>query len=124
MADLSSIGLLDLGKKLLPSDYDMQGYIAKYGQPDQSGGQHLPDEFKMPRHITFSTESKYSKPGQEGGIWSYQDKEGNPIEENQKDGIWHFYASPFNVQMHGIDKLTNYFNNVEKDSVLHLPPMR
>ena len=40
------------------SDYDMAGYIAKYGQPDQSKGQHLTDEFKMPSHISFSNEKR------------------------------------------------------------------
>jgi len=29
-------------------DYDMAGYVAKYGKPDQSKGQHLTDEFKLP----------------------------------------------------------------------------
>src|SRR5215472_5465284 len=53
-------------------DYDMPGYIAKYGQPDQSKGQHLTDEFKLPNHMTFSTDSKYSNDTQKGGEWRQQ----------------------------------------------------
>ncbi|MDP1774257.1 MAG: hypothetical protein Q8L15_18470 [Methylobacter sp.] len=34
-------------------DYDIKGYVEKYGEPDQSKGQHLTDEFKLPNHITF-----------------------------------------------------------------------
>lgn len=90
-------------------DYDMDGYVKKYGQPDQSKGQHLTDEFKMPNHITFSNESAYSKPGQEGGKWEEQ------------DGKWHFYPSEFNLQRHPPEELSQYFDKYEKDAVLHLP---
>ncbi len=92
--------------------YDIYGYTQKYGRPDQSRGQHLTDEFKLPQHITFSNESIYSNPSQQGGTWK---KEGDK---------WHFYASPYNVKMIGADNLINYFNNVERDSILHLPPLR
>jgi hypothetical protein len=51
------------------SGYDIRSYVEKYGWPDRSKGQHLTDEFKLPYHITFSSESIYSKPGQEGGLW-------------------------------------------------------
>ena len=91
------------------TDYDMPGYIAKYGQPDQSKGQHLTDEFKLPNHITFSTDSKYNTPEQQGGQWK------------QESGKWHFYASPFNLQNTPADKMQEYFRIREPDSVLHLP---
>lgn len=87
----------------------MAGYRAKYGEPDQSKGQHLTDEFKLPNHITFSTDSKYSKPGQEGGLWKKQ------------EGVWHFYASPYNLKQHSTEELKEYFKKREPDSVLHLP---
>jgi len=90
-------------------DYDMPGYIAKYGQPDQSKGQHLTDEFKLPNHMTFSTDSKYSNDTQKGGEW------------RQQNGVWHFYASPFNLQMHTAQELQDYFRRAEPNSVLHLP---
>jgi len=89
--------------------YDLGGYIEKYGVPDQSQGQHLTDEFKLPHHITFSSESKYSTPETPGGEWK---------KENNK---WHFYASDYNVKVHGEKGLQDYFNNSEKNSVLHLP---
>lgn len=89
--------------------YDLEGYVNKYGIPDQSGGKHLTDEFKLPNHMTFSNESRYSTPEQEGGQWR---KEGN---------TWHFYASPFNVQTHGAQGLRDYVYNREPNVVLHLP---
>lgn len=91
------------------SDYDYAGYEKKYGKPDQSKGQHLTDEFKLPNHITFSSESKYSKPGEEGGEWK------------KESGIWNFYASPFNLKQHSAEELKEYFKKMEPDAVLHLP---
>lgn len=100
-----------------PDDYDYAGYRKKYGEPDQSNGKHLTDEFKKPNHITFSTESIYNKPGQEGGRW-----EEEPVSDNDKSSVrWHFYASPYNVKIHGSDKLKKYFKLREPDAVLHLP---
>lgn len=93
-----------------PVDYDYDGYIAKYGEPDQSKGQHLTDEFKLPNHITFSKDSKYSNKEQEGGDW----KRGG-------DGKWHFYASEFNLSQHSPERLQQYFAEHEPDAVLHLP---
>jgi hypothetical protein len=90
-------------------DYDMAGYTAKYGQPNQSNGQHLTDEFKLPNHMTFSSESKYSTPDAAGGQWK------------QENGKWNFYASPFNLQQHSAEEMQNYFKQVEPNSILHLP---
>jgi hypothetical protein len=90
-------------------DYDMDGYVAKYGQPDQSKGQHLTDEFKLPNHITFSDESKYSTKETPGGQWK------------DEDGKWHYYASDYVEKRQGSDRLKEYFKKHEPDSVLHLP---
>jgi hypothetical protein len=90
-------------------DYDYEGYVKKYGEPDQSKGQHLTDEFKLPNHITFSRESIYSTPEKQGGEWK------------KLDGKWHFFASPYNLTVHSPERLQRYFQEREKDAVLHLP---
>jgi hypothetical protein len=90
--------------------YDMAGYVKKYGIPDQSGGKHLTDEFKLPHHMTFSTDSQYSGGEAIGGNWKQ--------DANKK---WHFFASEFNLSQHSPEELQNYFKTYEKDSVLHLP---
>lgn len=105
--------LLAIVRRRLPkkesNDYDYAGYRAKYGEPDQSGGKHLTDEFKLPNHITFSKESVYNTPEKEGGDWK------------KVDGKWNFYASPFNLKQHSAEELKAYFKKYEPDSVLHLP---
>ena len=92
-----------------PRDYDMDAYIRKYGQPDQSKGQHLTDEFKLPNHITFSSDSVYSTPEKKGGDWK------------EEAGKWHFYASAHNLKEHSAEELRDYFRRKEPDAVLHLP---
>lgn len=51
--------------------YDHIGYLQKYGtlDPDPVTG-HYPDEFKLPSHPTFSTESVYSNDKHRGGTWN------------------------------------------------------
>jgi ribosomal protein S15P/S13E len=90
--------------------YDLEGYIAKHGIPDQSKGQHLTDEFKLPNHITFSTDSKYSTPETPGGKWEQG--------ENKK---WAYTPSDHVIKTHGANKLKEYFKNNEPDSDLRLP---
>lgn len=103
------------------SGYDLAGYIKKYGVPDQSKRQHLTDEFKLPNHVTFSSDSIYSTPQTPGGQWS----KGN-------DGHWHYKPSDFVLQQHPREKLIDLFKTdyaVERDekgnvigrSVLDLP---
>jgi hypothetical protein len=92
-----------------PPDYDMAGYIAKYGVPDQTNGKHLTDEFKLPNHITFSTDSKYSTPETPGGVW---DKRGE---------LWHYTPSDFVIKKQTPERLQEYFKKYEPDAVLHLP---
>ena len=94
----------------LMNDYDMKGYIKKYGVPDQSKGQHLTDEFKLPNHITFSSDSKYSTPDTPGGIW-----------KKLPTGKWSYTPSPYVLKLHPSSELKNYFKKYEPDSVLVLP---
>jgi hypothetical protein len=75
-----------------------------------ASGQHLPDTYKQPNHITFSTDSKYSKPGQEGGTWK----------QIGQGATWYFTPSDFNLSQHSIQEYTKYFDTVEKDSVLRV----
>jgi hypothetical protein len=69
MDQVAQIMLMNDLLKPIP-DYDMEGYIKKYGIPNQSEGQHLTDEFKLPNHITFSTDSIYHSEKTPGGVWS------------------------------------------------------
>jgi len=88
---------------------------------EKEAGVHSTDKGKLPNYPTFSDESIYSRPGQEGGSWKYLDQNNKEMEENEKGGTWHFYASPYNVMQHGSDGLQKHFQTVDKDSVLHLP---
>ena len=85
-------------------DYDMAGYVAKYGKPDQSKGQHLTDEFKLPNHITFSEYSSYSNPEMQGGKW----------QRGGSEALWNFTPSQFNLQQHSPEEYAQYFANRER----------
>lgn len=92
-------------------DYDYAGYVAKYGVPDQSKGQHLTDEFKLPEHPTFSTYSSYASPDIQGGQW-------------QSGGTdrWQFTPSEQNLRNMSAGALGNYFQNYErKNTFVKLP---
>ena len=91
------------------SDYDYAGYVEKYGEPDQSKGQHLTDEFKLPNHITFSKESKYSTPDEPGGEWK------------EVNGKWNYTPSKFVLSQHPAEELKRYFAEREPDAILNLP---
>jgi len=99
------------GRPVLPyydprqTDYDYEGYINAYGVPDQSKGQHLTDEFKLPNHITFSTGSRYSNPQMQGGKWTGIDGNSNQ---------WQFEPSALNLKNHSLTDLIDYFNNYER----------
>ena len=88
-------------------DYDYEGFKAS-GKAQAANG-HYPDTFKLPNHMTFSSESKYSKPGQEGGKWS------------QVDDKWHYAPSEWNLKQHSAEDMQAYFKKTEPDSVLDLP---
>lgn len=92
-------------------DYDLSGYVSKYGIPDQSKGQHLTDEFKLPEHPTFSTFSRYSQPDMQGGTW-----------QSGGNDRWLFSPSQFNNQMKSPSQFTDYFKqNERKNSFIKLP---
>lgn len=94
------------------ADYDMAGYDKEHGAGEGektiASGQHLPDTYKLPNHITFSKDSKYSNSGQEGGTWK------------QDGDKWNFTPSAFNLSQHTIQEYMHYFDTVEKDSVLRV----
>lgn len=93
------------------SDYDMRGF---YMSGDNQGGNgHFPDTYKKPNHPTFSTESKYSNEDHQGGEWVQTDKE--------KDQ-WTFQPGPENLKNHTPAQLQSYFDEVEPDSQLLVPP--
>lgn len=89
------------------NDYDLQG--AFLGMAQQSGNAHLPDTWKKPSHMTFSSGSIYSTPENMGGNWVRGDKG------------WVFYASPANLNYNSAKDLNDYFKANEKDSTLVLP---
>jgi hypothetical protein len=95
-------------------DYDLRGYYKAGGQLATPGGNpvHLPDTFKKPNHPTFSDESKYSGPGNEGGHW-LTDKSGNYIG---------FQAGPANLYYHSPQDMQAYFDKYEPGIQLHFPP--
>lgn len=96
---------------IIPGDYDYESYIAKYGNlPDQSKGEHLSDEFKLPHHITFSDESIYSTPETPGGH-----------RERNEMGKWVYTPSDFVLSLHPPWELRDYFNKYEPEAILNLP---
>jgi hypothetical protein len=91
-------------------DYDLRGYYKAGGK--LTSGAHLPDTFKKPSHPTFSEESKYSGPGNEGGKW-IKDKQGNYIG---------FQAGAGNLQYHTPEDMQRYFDKYEPGLKLSFPP--
>ncbi len=59
----------------LSKDYDLQSAFLElpskvlYEWQQNPEKNHLPDTYKLPNHPTFSTESKYYKPGMPAGYW-------------------------------------------------------
>lgn len=91
-------------------DYDMRAAYAAGVQPDENG--HMPDTYKLPNHITFSSDSRYAS--QKGAPPAGQWKEG-------PEG-WVFYASPTNIDnAGGVDRLQEYFQRNEPGVALVLP---
>ncbi len=90
------------------SDYDLRGAYKANAQSAKNG--HLPDTFKKPNHMTFSTESQYSTPQQQGGTWA-----------DAGDNRWAFWASPQNVSQHSIPEMSAYFQQYEPDSTVIFP---
>jgi len=89
-------------------DYDLQGAWAGGVAPAPNG--HLPDTYKLPNHMTFSNDSQYSNAQHTGGQW-----------QQDPNGKWVFWASPFNMNTQGASTLADYFRMREPDSTLVLP---
>ena len=80
------------------ADYDYAAARAAGINPDPKTG-HWPDTYKLPSHITFSTESKYNDGG--AGTWE------------QKGDQWYFTPGPTNLKYHTIEEIRDYFKNYE-----------
>jgi hypothetical protein len=91
-------------------DYDLRGAFKAGIKPAKDG--HLPDTFKKPSHITFSDESRYSGPGNEGGHW-VQDAKGNYVA---------FRVGAANLVHHTPEQIRDYFKNFEPGTLPIFPP--
>lgn len=91
------------------SDYDLRG--AWLANAKEAGNGHLPDTWKKPNHMTFSSGSQYSTPQQSGGDWV----------DSGNGKNWAFWASPTNLQQHSASDLASYFRQYEPDSTVVLP---
>ncbi len=91
-------------------DYDVQGYWLSGAATDARG--HGTDLFKKPNHPTFSDESKYNGVnGLTGGSWI-----------NPPGGGSFYQPSATNINLHGIQNLKRYFQQVEPETQLLAPP--
>ena len=91
------------------ADYDMRGWWKEHGnEPPQGAEAHWPDTYKLPTHPTFSNESKYSTPENEGGTWA---------KAGDKDV---FIAGPANVR-NGIEKTREYLAQNDPNVQLVVP---
>lgn len=92
---------------LQDKDYDMEAAKKAGVQPDERG--HYPDTFKLPTHITFSDESMYHNPINQGGHW-----------DHVQGDEWNFTPGPANLQHHTVQELQDYFKKNEPNSHLIL----
>lgn len=92
-------------------DYDYEG-ARKAGLAGDGPKGHWPDTYKLPNHITFSTDSKYSNPKTPGGTW------------REVNGKWHYKPSTYVISQHGEENLRRYFAENERDAVLELAPAK
>ena len=92
-------------------DYDAQGFWKSGGAAAANG--HGSDQWKKPNHPTFSDQSQYH--GAEGryfgGSWA-----------PHPAGGWSYAPSSTNLQMHPPGQTYDYFNRVEPDVQLAIPP--
>jgi hypothetical protein len=91
-------------------DYDLRGWYAQNGAQPLTGA-HLTDQFKKPNHPTFSDQSQYSGNTDlmpHGGTW-----------DKQPDGSFAFTPGD---NVYSTPELQDYFNKVEPDNSLNLPP--
>jgi hypothetical protein len=92
-------------------DYDLRGAFASGLKPDERG--HLDDTFKLPNHITFSTDSRYSNSNEQGGVWA-----------QGADSKWTFTPGPANMKRYSPQQLRDYFAQYEPDATLNMPGAR
>lgn len=101
--------------QLRPSnDYDLYSAYQAGLKPDERG--HLPDDYKLTNHITYSKQSLAAQqPGApQAGSWMGTD-----------DAGWSFFASPQNVKnAGGVQQLVDYFKKYEPQSNLVIPGVR
>ena len=104
----SALSRRDMGRDNY--DYDMRG--AFLGGAGQAGNGHWPDTYKKPNHPSFSDQSQYhGVDGNTGGAWVQDPQQG-----------WQFTPGPTNLQMHGPQRLQEYFQQTDPDVRLVLPP--
>ena len=92
----------ELGALGTDPNYDYVAARQAGVRPDVRG--HLPDEFKLPTHITFSDQSIHNDGG--AGRWR-----------------WSFTPGPTNLKHHNMQELKNYFNESEPDAILLMDEM-
>ena len=88
-------------------DYDLQGAYQASLRPDGRG--HMDDEFKKPNHPTFSAGSKYKTDEEPGGVWATRN--GHDI----------FIPTGHNLSNMSLDKMTDYFRDVEPNGQIQAP---
>ncbi len=80
-------------------DYDLRGAFKAAAGADDRG--HFTDQFKKPNHPSFSVESMYSTPQNQGGQWI------------ERDGQTFFVPSSANLAVHSFEALQEYFKQVD-----------
>ena len=86
-------------------DYDMHAFtLANPGVVHQPGA-HYTDAYKLTNHPTFSDQSQYSQPGQEGGSW---------LGAGQDNYV--FQPSELNMQNRNVARMRDYFQNQERSN--------
>jgi len=94
-----------------PIDYDYDAWKKANPGAEMTPGQHYPDTYKLPNHMTFSDESIYhGQNGAQGGHWG-TDEQGNDT----------FTPGRTNLEQHTMGELRDYFQRVEPNAKL-LPP--
>ena len=92
-------------------DCGMRGAFLGGASADPSQRGHYPDTYKKPNHPTFSTGSQYhGVDGHVGGVW-----------DPTPAGGFTFTPGATNMQMHGPQRLQDYFQRVEPNTPLILP---
>lgn len=91
-------------------DYDYDSWQKANPGVQMAPGQHYPDTYKLPNHITFSDESIYHSDVNQGGHWG-QDEQGKDT----------FTPGPTNLQNYSFSQIKDYFQRVEPDVKLIVP---